>query len=82
MTEDQVPIFDDQIKGKITLPTLHVVGKNDFVFKHSMRLYDACEGKSSEILVHDKGHEIPSERNVVVKMAAAIRGLSSRSMFL
>ena len=80
MKDDQSLIFEKEIQGKITLPTLHVVGKNDFVFVHSKRLYDWCEGTTSSILMHDKGHEIPTDKKMVASIAAAIRDLSSRTM--
>lgn len=82
MKDDQTLVFEKEIEGKITLPTLHVVGKNDFVLVHSKRLYESCEGKSSAILMHDKGHEIPTKRKIVASIAAAIKDLCSRSMFL
>jgi predicted esterase len=82
MNEEQIPVFEKGLEGKIKIPTLHVMGNKDFVYKYSLNLYDLCDLKSSAHLVHDKGHEIPTDGKMVAKMAAAIRDLSIRSMFL
>lgn len=81
MDDEDVPIFESGLEGLVKLPTLHVVGSNDFVYPHSMRLYKLCEEKSSNILMHDLGHEIPRSKELVAKMAAAIRELGIRAMF-
>ncbi|KAH8799345.1 putative DUF341 family oxidoreductase [Xylogone sp. PMI_703] len=82
MNDEQIPIFEEGLEGKINIPTLHVIGNQDFVYNYSINLYNLCDLKSSTILVHNKGHEIPTDGKTVIKMAAAIRDLSSRSMFL
>lgn len=81
MKDDQTPVFEE-IEGKIKVPTLHVMGKADFVLPHSKRLFDMCEKKSSAVVMHSQGHEIPTNKKVVATIAAAIRDLGSRSMFI
>lgn len=82
MNDNNEPILNEGLEGKITVPTLHVMGSKDFVYKYSLDLYNLCKSESSAILTHDKGHEIPTDAKLVAKMAAAIRDLSRRSMFL
>nr|QTE76001.1 ScyR1 [Scytalidium album] len=81
MDDEQNPIFEKGLEGKIRIPTLHVMGTKDFAYKYSVNLYNLCDSKSSSIVLHDKGHEIPRDGKAVSKIAAAIRDLGSRSMF-
>jgi predicted esterase len=81
MTDEDTPIWGEEVEGRIKIPTLHVMGRNDFVYNYSLSLYNLCDVELSNILVHDKGHEIPSDGKTVTKMAAAIRDLGRRSIF-
>jgi len=74
-------VFDEGLEGKIAVPTLHVVGKKDFVYKHSMRLYNLCNANNSALLLHEKGHEIPADGKMLSKLAVAIKELSNKAMF-
>ena len=74
--------FDDSVLGHINIPTLHVAGKSDFIYDHSLRLYRLCDSKSASLLVHDKGHEIPGDRKFVAAMTQALRDLGTRASFL
>jgi predicted esterase len=82
MGDDEIPIFEPGLQDKIRIPTLHIMGEQDFVYKHSRRLFQLCDERSSEALVHTKGHEIPTDAKTVSKMAAAIRDLITRTTFL
>ena len=74
--------FDDSLLGYLNIPTVHVVGKSDFVYNHSLRLYKLCDASSASLLVHDKGHEIPGDRKFVAAMAKALKNLGTRASFL
>ena len=74
--------FDDTVLGHINIPTLHVVGKSDFVYNHSLRLHGLCDAESASLVVHDKGHEIPGDRKFVAAMTKALGELSTRASFL
>ena len=82
MNENNEPILNEGLEEKITVPTLHVLGSKDFVYGYSLSLFNLCNSESSAILVHGKGHEIPTDTKLVAKISAAIRDLSHRSMFL
>nr|QTE75993.1 ZopR1 [Diffractella curvata]BBU42027.1 putative hydrolase [Diffractella curvata] len=82
MNDDETPVFEEGLEGKIKIPTLHVMGTKDFIYSYSLHLFNLCDVKSSAILVHDRGHEIPSDGKTLARMAAAFRDLGTRSMFL
>ena len=75
-------VFERGLKGCVNIPTLHVVGREDFIYEHSLKLYQVCEEKSATLILHEKGHEIPSEPKILKKVTAAIRDLSHRIMFM
>lgn len=81
MNDNDSPVFESGLEGLIKIPTLHVVGNKDFVYNYSLELHSLCDEKSSTILVHDGGHEIPRSKKVVATMAAAFRELGIRAMF-
>ncbi|KAF5851553.1 hypothetical protein GGP41_004407 [Bipolaris sorokiniana] len=74
-------ISEKNLKGRITVPTLHVVGRKDFIYEHSLKLHQICEDKNATLIQNDRGHEIPKEPKFVAKIAAAIRRLSREIMF-
>ncbi|KAJ5021184.1 serine hydrolase FSH [Bipolaris maydis] len=74
-------IFEKHLKGKITIPTLHVVGRKDFIYEHSLKLHQICGDKKATLMLHDNGHEIPREPKFVAKIAGAIRRLSREIIF-
>ncbi|MCJ1355502.1 MAG: hypothetical protein MMC33_005494 [Icmadophila ericetorum] len=86
-----LPPFRNDDKGKIVyekglqdivkMPTLHVTGKADFVYEHSMSVYRLCDARSSQLVVHAKGHEIPGDAKNVAMIAAAWREMMQRAMF-
>ena len=75
-------VFEMGLKGCVNIPTLHVVGREDFIYEHSLKLYQVCEEKSATLILHEKGHEIPSEPKVLKKVTAAMRELSHRIIFM
>ncbi|EED18832.1 DUF341 family oxidoreductase, putative [Talaromyces stipitatus ATCC 10500] len=81
MNDENEPILNEGLEGKLTVPTLHVAGRQDFVYNYSLNLYKICNAETSTLLTHDGGHEIPTDAKMITKMAAAIRDLSRRSMF-
>ncbi|KAL9122901.1 MAG: hypothetical protein Q9187_000552 [Circinaria calcarea] len=71
-------LFDD-IQTKVSIPTVHIAGKSDDVFKHSLALYDMCKAETSTLLCHSQGHTVPWNRQITVAMANAIRKLDSQA---
>ena len=80
--DDEQLHFDDQVGGHISVPTVHVVGTNDFCYNHSLRLYKLCDARSVSLVVHDKGHEIPGDKKFLATMAKAMEELDARASFL
>lgn len=82
MDDKQNPIFEEDLQGYLTIPTVHVVGKSDFVYQYSMKLYALCDSKSASLVVTDRGHDIPVDQKNVDKVANALRDLNRRVTFL
>ena len=78
MDQDKNFIYDEELHGLIKIPTIHIVGKQDFVYSHSLKLHQLCDPRSSTLLAHDKGHEIPSDPGNVGMIANALRGLNQK----
>ena len=74
--------FDDTVGMYVKVPTVHVVGTNDFIYQHSLRLYNLFDARSASLVVHDRGHEIPGDRRFLGAMTKALRELDARVSFL
>ena len=81
MGPGEKPVADEDLSGYLRLPTLNFAGSKDFVLKHSLDLYRLCDQKSSELVLYDAGHDIPSDAASVDKIAAAIRKLALRALY-
>ncbi len=82
LDEGERPVFEDGLQGCINIPTIHVVGTNDFVYSHSLKLYNLCDPRSTSLVVHDKGHVIPGDRKFLGTMTKAFRELNAKTSFL
>jgi len=60
------------------LPTLHIMGKADFVYDHSQRLLGLCGEGDAIKIVHDKGHELPTDSSAVKEIVDGMRRLNQR----
>ena len=80
--EEERFIYEEQTQRFIDIPTVHVVGTNDFVKSHSLKLYAMCDARSASLVVHDKSHEIPGDKKFLAAMKKAIRELSAKCSFL
>jgi len=74
-------IYDHGLQSVVRIPTVHVAGKADFVYEHSMKLHALCDAASAKLVVHSKGHEIPGDSKNVALIAAACRELNNTAMF-
>ena len=74
-------IYDEGLQGAVRIPTLHVAGKSDFVFTHSIKLHALCSKAWAKLLVHPKGHEIPGDAKNVAAMASGIREMAHKAIF-
>lgn len=66
----------------LRLPTVHIVGKEDFLYEEALKLYGLCEEKSAKLLCHEKGHLVARDKESTSSMAKAIRELGSRIVFM
>ncbi|KAM0803142.1 putative DUF341 family oxidoreductase [Usnea florida] len=74
-------IYDEDLQGAVSIPTLHVAGKSDFVYPHSIKLHQLCDASWAGLIVHPKGHEIPRDPKNVALIADGIREASHHAMF-
>ena len=74
-------IYDEDLQGAVPIPTLHVAGKSDFVYPHSIKLHQLCNASWAGLIVHPKGHEIPRDPKNVALIADGIREASHHAMF-
>ena len=65
----------------LRVPSVHVVGKEDFVLEHSLKLHAMCDPARARLVVHGRGHEIPGDKENVALIGAAVRELGLRAMF-
>ena len=71
----------DQGLGELSIPSVHVVGKSDFMLEHSLKLHASCDPATASLVVHSKGHEIPGDKDSVGLISGAVRELGLRAMF-
>ena len=72
-------IYDDLTRSPLRIPSLHIIGKNDFVRSHSLALTKMLEPTSSSVLEHDKGHEIPRDRENTTRICNKLEDLCRRA---
>lgn len=59
--------------SRIRIPTIHIAGEKDTVYDGSLDLHQLCTPETARFISHGGGHVIPREREIVKKMATAIR---------
>jgi len=82
MNPGENPVVDEGLRGYIKIPTVSVAGTKDFVYDYSLALHELCDPKSSTLVLHDKGHDIPGDARNVSKMAGAVKDLTNRAMYV
>ncbi|KAK7178804.1 citrate synthase [Paraphaeosphaeria sporulosa] len=73
-------IFEGDAEG-ISLPSLHIVGRKDVLYKWSLRLYNLCPEDNATLVIHEKGHEVPRDRKSVAALVDAVRKLGQKAAF-
>lgn len=69
-------ILSDETDQRITAPTCHVYSEKDPLVLMSKALWNTCEPSSRTLVLHDKGHTIPHEKELMAEVAKFVRGLS------
>lgn len=60
----------------LTVPTVHIVGREDKLYPWSMRLYGLCDPRSAELYDHGSRHHIPFDmKNTEAMLAIIERGI-------
>lgn len=81
MDKTEKIVYDEGLYGAVKIPTLHIVGREDFALEHSKWLYGLCSGGSAKLILHSKGHEIPRTQKDVTAISAGCRELLQRATF-
>ncbi|SPN99926.1 related to DUF341 family oxidoreductase [Cephalotrichum gorgonifer] len=63
----------------ITIPTLHVYGKQDVDSEAAMTMYEHCKAGDSEFVLHPHGHAIPTDAESVQRIVQAIKAVERKS---
>nr|A0A348HAY8.1 RecName: Full=Hydrolase phiM; AltName: Full=Phomoidride biosynthesis cluster protein M [fungal sp. ATCC 74256]BBG28510.1 putative DUF341 family protein [fungal sp. ATCC 74256] len=79
MGDDEKPIIDYGLLEHFpSIPTLHVVGKKDFVYEYSTILQASTASAWATLIAHEKGHEISNDTRIVQKINSAFEQMSIR----
>jgi hypothetical protein len=78
MDEHNELIIDlEPLKHFPAIPTLHVIGKNDFVYKYSVILHASTNAYPTTLITHKKGHEMSTDRRILQKINTALEQVSN-----
>jgi hypothetical protein len=78
---DPLPILrDGEKKRSIQIPTLHILGKKDDLFKEGIALSKVCS-PDARVLTHAHGHCIPRDSPTVRSIVKAIENLHFNSVY-
>lgn len=72
-------ILSDETGQRITVPTCHIYSEKDPLVLTSKALWNTCEPSSRTLILHDKGHIIPHEKELMAEVAKFVRGLKQES---
>lgn len=72
-------ILSDETSQRITAPTCHVYSEKDPLVLTSKALWNTCEPSSRTLILHEKGHTIPHEKELMAEVAKFVRGLNRES---
>lgn len=56
----------------ISIPTVNIVGKKDYIYDLSMEVYKLCEPSLAVFFDHGEDHRIPFDRENTIGMTAAV----------
>jgi hypothetical protein len=63
------------------LPSLHLVGAQDWAYEHSVRLFGHAAPDRAVLVKHKKGHEVPGDTETVGQMVTAFKDLHMKVAF-
>jgi predicted esterase len=65
--------------ARITMPTLHLIGRDDLFNRQARVLYDLCSINERAIVEHSGGHEVPKEERVLASLISQALHVVERS---
>ena len=72
-SEDSGAILADRFSARISIPTAHILGSRDPLYQASLTLFNLCDGQSSRMYDHGKGHTIPWDSRATQAIAYEIQ---------
>jgi predicted esterase len=66
----------------IDIPSLHVCGEADKMYKDSLTLYKICNSENAELIPHKLGHTVPKDSRTVDLIVKAIGRLQHKAMVI
>ncbi|KAI9750406.1 MAG: hypothetical protein M4579_006487 [Chaenotheca gracillima] len=65
--------LSDETDERITIPTCHVNGRRDPLWFGSETLWNVCEPSSRTLIMHEEGHIVPQNAELVIKILDFLR---------
>lgn len=65
---------------KLSIPSLHIIGKEDRWFAQSLWATEQCEPGTAKLITHELGHAIPRDKVMVAAILDAIKDLQHRAI--
>ena len=72
-------IFDEDLKS-LHIPSVHIGGRNDKVYKLTRRLYSGMKRENSVWVEHELGHTIPWDKKNTQAFVDVIKQLERRAV--
>ena len=72
---------NEQIDGTITIPSGHILGRQDDLFAAGIELSELCLRSNRLIMEHSGGHEVPKGDKASVDMARLVNDVIARTLF-
>lgn len=77
-TKRHQSLLADEVATRTEISTAHIVGSADSSRPSSLALYNVCDGETSILFDHNKGHTVSTDGRSTMGMAAAIREVRDR----
>ena len=76
-------LLADEVDDRIDIPTAHIFGSKDPVYKGSLALYNLCNKAKASAFKHEAGHTIPwspaATEGIVTAITAAIKECETKA---
>ena len=72
-------ILSDETSQRINAPTCHVLSEKDPLVLPAKALWNTCDPSSRTLVLHEKGHTIPHEKEMMAQVAKFVRGVNQKA---